>query len=302
MRVAIFSDVHGNSLALDAVLADVERAGGVDAFWFVGDAAAQGTTRRAACTALPRMPGLVAVRGNTDHYTIAETLPSTPTSCASPAKTGDEPRTRYAMVRNIYWTRGAVTATGGYDWLATCRSRSGLSSRTARASCSFTPRQAPTRAPASRRASPRPSLGKSWPPADADLVVVGHTHHPARPDRGRRAHLEPRQRELPFREVDDKRAMWTLLEADESGHTLDPPVRRVRRRGGRAAAGGSSPAGSGDYSQGVGELAGRRAQCRPQWPHHSRACVSLMDEVSRQPRGSAWMRQRGKDRETRDRA
>ena len=27
MRIALFSDIHGNSIALDAVLADVEAAG-----------------------------------------------------------------------------------------------------------------------------------------------------------------------------------------------------------------------------------------------------------------------------------
>lgn len=30
MRVAIMSDVHGNFLALQAVVADIERRGGVD--------------------------------------------------------------------------------------------------------------------------------------------------------------------------------------------------------------------------------------------------------------------------------
>ena len=37
MRLAIFSDVHGNLAALEAVLADIERRGPFDAFGVAGD-------------------------------------------------------------------------------------------------------------------------------------------------------------------------------------------------------------------------------------------------------------------------
>ena len=33
MRLAILSDIHGNPLALDAVLADIARQGEVDEYW-----------------------------------------------------------------------------------------------------------------------------------------------------------------------------------------------------------------------------------------------------------------------------
>ena len=42
MRQAILSDIHGNPLALNAVLADRERQGEVDAWWVLGDFAALG--------------------------------------------------------------------------------------------------------------------------------------------------------------------------------------------------------------------------------------------------------------------
>jgi hypothetical protein len=38
----VYSDTHGNSIGLNAVLTDVQVADGVDAHWFVGDAAALG--------------------------------------------------------------------------------------------------------------------------------------------------------------------------------------------------------------------------------------------------------------------
>lgn len=37
MRLAILSDIHGNSIALDAVLADIATTGEVDEYWVLGD-------------------------------------------------------------------------------------------------------------------------------------------------------------------------------------------------------------------------------------------------------------------------
>jgi predicted phosphodiesterase len=42
MRVAVFSDIHGNTIALDAVLADITARGGADAYWVLGDLVAIG--------------------------------------------------------------------------------------------------------------------------------------------------------------------------------------------------------------------------------------------------------------------
>ena len=41
MKIAILSDIHGNSLALDATLADIETIG-VDDYWILGNLAALG--------------------------------------------------------------------------------------------------------------------------------------------------------------------------------------------------------------------------------------------------------------------
>ena len=37
MRLALLSDLHGNPIALDAVLADIEANGGVDGYLVLGD-------------------------------------------------------------------------------------------------------------------------------------------------------------------------------------------------------------------------------------------------------------------------
>ena len=93
MRIALLSDIHGNLVALDAVLADAD----VDAHWFLGDLVAHGP-RPAECVRRVReLPGLVAVRGNTDRYTL--TAPPDP-----------------VMVPSFDWTRAALSA-DDFAWL-----------------------------------------------------------------------------------------------------------------------------------------------------------------------------------------
>ena len=66
MKVAIFSDVHGNAVALDAVLADIERQQ-VDQVVFGGDLVFGGPAPE-ACLARVQALGIPCVRGNTDEF------------------------------------------------------------------------------------------------------------------------------------------------------------------------------------------------------------------------------------------
>jgi predicted phosphodiesterase len=65
MRVAIFSDVHGNLPALEAVWADI-KAMAPDLTVFAGDLCLGGT-RPAACIALLRQEDIAPIYGNTDE-------------------------------------------------------------------------------------------------------------------------------------------------------------------------------------------------------------------------------------------
>jgi predicted phosphodiesterase len=62
MRIAILSDIHGNLVALDAVLADL---GSVDAIWHLGDVVGYGPEPDAVVERLAGL-GAVGVRGNHD--------------------------------------------------------------------------------------------------------------------------------------------------------------------------------------------------------------------------------------------
>lgn len=84
MRLAVFSDIHGNLTALEAVLADLDTVGEVDLIWCLGDLAAMGS-RPLEC--IGKIRDLQAthgdkkfkvVGGNTDRYMVTGKRPDRP--------------------------------------------------------------------------------------------------------------------------------------------------------------------------------------------------------------------------------
>lgn len=69
MRIAIFSDVHGNRFALEAVLREIEAAG-CELIANLGDQV-WGASDPAGAWALQQQLGAIAVRGNTDEMVAA---------------------------------------------------------------------------------------------------------------------------------------------------------------------------------------------------------------------------------------
>jgi len=65
MRNAILADIHSNLEALSAVLADIERRGGVDEYWVLGDLVNYGPDPSACLDVLRNLP-VTAVSGNHD--------------------------------------------------------------------------------------------------------------------------------------------------------------------------------------------------------------------------------------------
>lgn len=118
MRVAVFSDIQGNPLALGAVLADIAAAGGVDAHWCVGDAVAKGYDSVGVMERLLALPNLIAVRGNTDRNTLSDTWRDRAPTLDEAQADRKELMRLIALVRSFAWTRDAITSAGHYDWLA----------------------------------------------------------------------------------------------------------------------------------------------------------------------------------------
>ena len=100
--LAVFSDVHGNALALDAILANIERAK-VDRTVCLGDAV-QGGAQPEAVVARLRELACPVVMGNTDAWLLGG------------EETGAEaPATPYMLAVRA-WSLGRNTDTSPFAW------------------------------------------------------------------------------------------------------------------------------------------------------------------------------------------
>src|SRR6516162_9862487 len=109
MRLALFSDIHGNPLALDAVLADIQRHGEVDAYWVLGDFAALGYDPVTPLERITALPHADCTRGNTDRYVVTEDLPIPPEKALQDSSLLPDV---IDAARSFSWTRGYLSAAG----------------------------------------------------------------------------------------------------------------------------------------------------------------------------------------------
>ncbi len=176
MRIALISDIHGNIVALDAVLEDIQTNGGVDAYWVLGDLVAIGPAPVQVLERLTKLPNIRFVRGNTDRYVCTGDRPP-PSLEQVRAEIALLPQ-RIELEGDFAWTQGAVTVAGWLEWLEAL------------------PLDFEETLPDGRRvlcvhASPNLDDGEGIRPTtpasrveelvagcEADLICVGHTHFP----------------------------------------------------------------------------------------------------------------------------
>ena len=101
-RLAVLSDVHGNLLALEAVLADVAAQGAPDATWVLGDLVAFCPWPGETLARLRALPDVAFLQGNTDRYLVTGRRPSAPVR--SPADWASMPATLAMRDANFRWT------------------------------------------------------------------------------------------------------------------------------------------------------------------------------------------------------
>ncbi len=216
MRVAILSDIHGNSVALDAVLDDVKNNGGVDAYWILGDLAAMGPDPVGALERLNDLQHATFVRGNTDRYVCNRLDPGGTVDKMS--KSPAHAHTLATVLAGLCWTQGALTSSGWLNWLATLELEQRLTlpdgARVLLAHAAPGTDDGPGLHPA---LNPE-QLGKTLEGCDADLLFCGHTHWQLDQQVGATRLINPGSVSLPWGA--DTRASYYLLEADAGGHTL----------------------------------------------------------------------------------
>jgi predicted phosphodiesterase len=220
MRLAILSDIHGNPIALDAVLADIQGQGEIDAYWVLGDLAALGYD---PVTPLERMTAVSHAsftRGNTDRYVVTEDLP------VPPEKALQDPSLLPEVIeatRSFSWTRGYVSAAGWLDWLTNLplEVRMTLPDGTRVLGVHAAPGR--DDGPGIRATHNDDNLDQRLAGCEADLVIVGHTHVPLDRQVGRIQVVNLGSVSNPV--TPGLQATYVLLEAGERGHSIQ--LRRV---------------------------------------------------------------------------
>jgi predicted phosphodiesterase len=216
MKLGLLSDIHGNRIALDAVLAD-GRSQGVDAWWALGDLVAIGPDPVPTLELLTSLQNLQVTRGNTDRYVVSRDRPPPYPEdvAANPELLG-----LFATVEGSFaWTRGALASHGWLDWLAEL------------------PLESRTTLPDGTRvlgvhASPGRDDGVGITPdrleqelrgvlagAAADVVCAGHTHRPASRQIGSVHAVNLGSVSNPV--TDDLRASYVIIHADRHGHQAE---------------------------------------------------------------------------------
>jgi predicted phosphodiesterase len=216
MRLGLISDIHGNRLALEAVVAD-GRARGVEAWWALGDLAAVGAEPVATLELLADLPGLVATRGNTERYVLTgeRPPPSRADVLADPALLD-----RLVQVEASFsWTQGALAAADWLGWLAglPLEVRCDLPDGTRVLGVHASPGRDDGEGITPDR--PEPALAADLAGAAADVVVSGHTHQPTDRRVGAVRAVNCGSVSNPITE--DMRAAYVVVSADRHGHHLE---------------------------------------------------------------------------------
>jgi putative phosphoesterase len=111
VRLGVIADIHGNDVALRAIVEDA-RSLGVDRWWALGDLVLFGPRPAEVLELLQSLPGISMLSGNTDRYVLTGEQPA-PHATAADAATSLDLVERYAaMAAGIGWTRGVLDQAG----------------------------------------------------------------------------------------------------------------------------------------------------------------------------------------------
>jgi predicted phosphodiesterase len=215
MRLGVASDVHGNRVALEAVVADGEREG-VDRWWLLGDLVAIGPDPVATLDLVGNLRDATVTRGNTERYVLTSDRPP-----PRPAEVVADPGLLGRLVEveaSFSWTRGALAAHGLLGALATLPLEARL--RLPDGARLLGVHASPGRddGPGISPDRPDDELHRAVAGADADIVIAGHTHQPTDRVVGGVRAVNDGSVGNPM--TDDLRASYVIVHADRHGHRV----------------------------------------------------------------------------------
>ncbi len=216
MRIALLSDIHGNPLALDAVLADIEAQGGVDTYWLLGDFSSLGYDPVGVLERVTKLPNAFFLRGNHDRYTVTGERPG-PTLEQAQARPKLVPLL-LTMAENLAWTQGYIRASGWWDWLAQLPLELRLTLPDGTRVLGVHSAPGTDDGPGITPLLSDEELRALLAPAEADLIIVGHTHVPLDRTIGQVRVFNLGSVSNPMRERLE--ASYAILEANSAGHNL----------------------------------------------------------------------------------
>ena len=111
MRLGVIADIHGNEVALRAVLKDAEHLD-VDCWWALGDLVLFGPRPVEVLDLLAALPGIGMLRGNTDRYVLTGEQPAPHATVAEAVGSLDLVQRYSSMAASIGWTRGVLDQAG----------------------------------------------------------------------------------------------------------------------------------------------------------------------------------------------
>lgn len=218
VRIALLADIHGNDVALEAVLKDIEQRGGADAYWVLGDLVAIG---HAPVKVLERLVGLSDVRfvrGNTDRYVCTGARPEP--SVEAVRVNLDLLPTLLAVEADFSWTQGAITIGGWYEWLSKLPLE--FQDELPDGTVVLAVHAAPGRDDGT---GIRPEMIEAdveilLSECEADLICVGHTHYPLDIQVGDKRLVNPGSVSNPVVDGNTK-ANYAMINVDEAGYWVE---------------------------------------------------------------------------------
>lgn len=216
MKAAILADIHGNSIALENVLQDAENLE-VDEYWFLGDFAAIGPDPVGVLERITDLPQARFIRGNTDRFLVTGELPWRPLDEAikDPALI----ETYVEVACSFAWTTGAVATAGWLPWLRDLPLDLQISLPDGSRVLAVHAAPGTDDGMGININTTEEELSACLTKVEADLVLVGHTHLPFDRRAGPVRVVNPGSISNPF--PPDLRAVYAVLEADETGYTID---------------------------------------------------------------------------------